>query len=626
MAANDRSTAQQNSDSQGGYRSLAGYVYQLLGSVAEAVELVRLDSNACAIEGLITLEQFGQDSFVALVPGTNESRLTQYKHSSSETEIEPSELLIILERFVSATTLGGLSIAKCQYQLRTNRKAHSLTDELLNKQKTYKQDPTIENEQELLSDLWKRRRTARPECGHEMFEIMKKLVWLTVDETSMKKTIERHAAELGVPSAETDQQIRETLGLFLDRVNSIAYRTISRRDLNDKLAGHRHARPLRGEVARREQRESVLNAINRIHHHKPLARRRIVEDIAVASLASPLVLVVGDGGRGKSVASWQALLGHLQNEDQPPDFVAGYHFGEFTENQLINDFAQWRNQTPGGDGTTLDYALSRLSAGCPHANLLVLYVDGIDEKEGKPDPFPTSKRFIERLLQDFVNRREDQTSTQISLVVSCRTFDEADWLTGIAGEQGYSLVPVNEFTNLELEELAKGLNQSPRDILLPMVSPDRNRRQRFSEDADDNLIRPLREPRVWASFTELDSAMQTEYLTGSPQGKRQLAKKLLKRIEIKASHRLAMDLRQNVVEAILEAAGRTSIRNPTEVCTQSQWFDVCSHEHFSRSNAMSLFDEFVTAGLFNVESENGKRWSWKQIWLRESLCSQEVAQ
>lgn len=626
MASSDRSTAQKNSDSQGGYRSLAGYVYQLLGSIAEAVEIVRLDPNARVIEGLITLEQFGQDSFVALVPGTDDSRLTQYKHSIDEKEIEPAELIVILERFVSATALASLSVANCQYQLRTNRKSHGLTDELFNKQEAYKKCPTKENEDGLLDQLWKRRRTVRPKCQHEIFEIMKKLERLTVTEADMRKTAEFHAAELGVPHVDTDKQIKETLGVFLSRANSTVYRTVSRQELNDALAGHRHARALRGEVARQLQRESVEIAIGRIHHSKPLARRAVVEDITVASLASPLVLVYGDGGRGKSVASWQALNSHLQYDDQPPDFAVGLHFGEFTENNLINEFAHWRNQTPDHDGATFNYALSRLSAGCPHPNLLVLYVDGIDEKEGQVSPYPRSQRFIEKLLQEFVSRRKDQSVAQISLVVSCRTLEEAAWLTRLAGQQACALVPVDEFSNLELEELAKGLATSPRNFLLPMVSPDRNPRQRFTEDADENVIRPLREPRVWASFTELDPTTQTEYLKGSRQGMRQLARRFLNHIEVKASKRLAMKLKLNVLETILEAAGLTSMNNATEICTQLQWIDICKAEDFSRSDAVSLFDEFVTSGLFSVESESGKRWSWKQTWLRDSLCSEEVTQ
>lgn len=626
MATSPRTTAQQNCDSQGGYRALAGYVFQLLGSVAEAVRLVRIAPDASVIEGTITLEQFGQDSFVCQVPGTNLSRFTQYKHSLSGDKIQPDELREILERFVASVNLAGLEISKCHFVLATNRDPADWTKGLLSKQEQYKNDPSATNEAGLEKQLWRKCRKARPECANEMLEILKTLEWQAIDEESMRETAASRAYELGVPRRDVDQQIQQTLGLFLDRVNSEAYRTIFRRELDDVLAGHSNARPLRCEASRTDQRRFIEDALDRIHHKKSIARRGMVNDIAAAFLAFPLVLVVGDGGRGKSAGAWQSLLEQLHDENQAPDFVTGLHFGEFTENALVNQFARWRNQGPDKDGTTISNALERLSAGCRHSNLLVLYVDGIDEKEGQAKPYPANQRFIERLLQEIVQTRSDDNRKQVSLVVSCRTIEEADWLTRIVGKENFKPIPVDEFSDLELEELAMTLAEPSRTMLLSMVSKDQRSQRRFDEDADQQLICPLREPRVWASFVDLGPDLQVEYLSKSPAGQRHLAAKYLRRIEEKAAERLAIRLGQHVVQSILEAAGQISLENESEVCTQSQWVDVCNREHFGRPVAASLFEEFVTAGLFNVESENGKRWSWKQLWLRESLCNQEVVQ
>ncbi|WP_417735238.1 hypothetical protein [Rosistilla oblonga] len=624
MVASPRTTAQQNSDSQGGYRSLAGYVFQLLGAVAEAVHLVRIAPDASVIEGTITLEAFGQDSFVCLVPETNQSRFTQYKHSLSGDEIQPDELRDILEKFVASVKLAELEISECQFVLATNRDPADWTKDLLSTQEQYKSDPSVENEAGLEKQLWKKRRKDRPKCANEMLEIFKKLEWQAIDEESMKTTAASRAYELGVPSRDVDQQIQNTLGLFLDRVNSKSYRTIFRRELDDALAGHPNARPLRCDEARTDQRRVIEHALDRIHHKKPIVRRGMVNDIATAFLAVPLVLVVGDGGRGKSAVAWQSLLEQLHQEDQAPDFVTGFHFGEFTENTLVNEFARWRNRAPDSDGPTLSNALARLSAGCQHSKLLVLYIDGIDEKEGQAKPYPANQRFIERLLQDIVHARSDERQKQISLVVSCRTIDEANWLTRIVGQENFKPIPVDEFSDQELEELAMKLAEPTRNILLPLVSQGQISRRRFNEVADERLLGPLREPRVWASFFDLEPALQVEYLSGSCEGRSHLAEKYLRRIEEKAAERLAINLGQNVVTSILEAAGEIAIENESEICTQSQWIEICHREHFSRPSALSLFDEFVTAGLLNMESENGKHWSWKQLWLRESLCGQEV--
>lgn len=626
MTSSDRSVAQKNSDSQGGHRSLAGFVYQLLGTAAESVELVRLDPKAPAIEGLITIEQFGQDSFVARVPETSQSRFTQYKHSLNGEQIQPAELREILERFVASVDLADLSISESQFVLATDREPADWTNDLKQAQQLYQQNASLVNEEGLRALLWKSTRKVRPTCADDMLEIMKKLIWQSIDHAKMKVDIESRAFELGVTNDETADRIRRVLGLFLERSVSKTFRSIFRSELDDALAGHPRARTLRCDDARRHQRQSVEDALDRIHRNKPVARRTSVQEIADASLAYPLVIVVGDGGRGKSAAAWRALLEHLENENRPPDFAVGLHFSEFTKENLVEAFACWRNQTSRRDGANLEVAFERLAAACPHPNLLVLYVDGIDEKEGRANPYPANQRFVEALLQQIVQLRKDEQRKQISLVVSCRTVEEARWLTGLVSEQDWQPVELDEFSDLQLEELAESLEEKPCELILRVVSADWTSKQKFSKLPRPNFLEPLREPRVWAAFAELDSATQTDCLLGSVDGKRRLAQGYVRRIEEKAAKRLAMELDQHVIESILEASGKVSLTNPSEMCTKAQWAEVCKQYFFDASASKRLFDEFVTSGLFTRESEHGERWAWKQIWLREILCTQEVIQ
>lgn len=626
MAYSSRTLLQKISDSQGGYRSLAGYVFQLLGSATEAVELVRIKQDANFIDGLITLEQYGQDSFVCLIPGTEQSRFTQYKHSLTGDEIQPAELREVLYRFVASAELADRRIEHCEFILATNRGPSDWTKLLLVIQEKYGKDRSPENLAALEEQLWKGCSADRPACKDKMLEIFKVLKWQSIDEESMKKIIASRAYDLGVPRRDLDKQIQRTMGLFLGRANSKVYRSVSRQELDDELAGHQDARPLRSEQSRTDQRQFIENALVRIHHNQSIARRGVVTDIAAASLAFPLVLVIGDGGRGKSLSAWQSLLEHLRYEDRAPDFATGRCFGDFSEVALVNEFARWRNQGPNRDSATIGYALEKLSAGCPHTNLLVLYVDGIDEKQGQVKPYFDNQYFIERLLQDILQKRSDNQHKQISLIVSCRTIREADWLTRIVSKENYTLIRVDEFSDSELEELAITLFEPAKMMMLSLVSKDQQSIRRFSMDADQQLIRPLREPRVWASFVELDLDSQVAYLSNFHEGKRQLAAKYLQRIEEKAAERLAMNLGLNELETILREASRVALENDSEVCRQSQWLEVCDRVKFGPIQARNLFDELVTAGLFKIESENGKTWSWNQLWLRDALCNREVIQ
>ena len=626
MAASGRSVAQENSDSQGGYRSLAGYVFQLLGSMAESVELVRLDPNARPMQGLITLEQFGQDSFVAMVPGIDESRLTQYKHSLIEDEIQPDELRIILESFVKSIGLAERRIEKCQFVLATSRDKADWTSNLMAVQQQYLDDPTAANEAKLEKQFWKGTRKERPDCADEMLAIMKKLTWKAVDHQEMEEKVQHYACELGVLPCDTAQQIGRALGLFLGRADSKVFRSIFRNELNDALAGHPAARTLRNADSRREQQRPIKSALQQIHEQRHVARRSCLQDILNASLAHKLVIVVGDGGRGKSAASWQTLLANLESESRPFDFVAGWHFSEFIDEKLIDEFARWRNQTPRGDGTDLGLSLLRLGAACPCDNLMVLYIDGIDEREGMVKPNPASQRFVAELLQQILPRLHESHDLHVSIIVSCRTIEEAAWLTRIMDEQDYHVVPVEEFSNLELQELATILEQEPQRLLLSVVSEHLENSSRLTKQPESSFVDIIREPRVWAAFADLELADQIGCLQNSDVSQKRLVQKYIQRIEEKAADRLAMQLGKHQVESMLVDAADISLSNNNPICTGRQWLDICAPYGLDRSESRRLFDEFVTAGLLSNESKDGQRWTWKQTWLRDILCQTKVTQ
>lgn len=98
--------------------SLAGYIYQLLGSAAERV---RLDEPSSAPGGeasvRVFLEQHGQDA--AVDDGSN-TRLVQFKYSQSARPIQPAELAEILLALEKSSKQVAPS-ARIRWQLVTNR-------------------------------------------------------------------------------------------------------------------------------------------------------------------------------------------------------------------------------------------------------------------------------------------------------------------------------------------------------------------------------------------------------------------------------------------------------------------------------------------------------------------------
>jgi hypothetical protein len=156
-----------------------------------------------------------------------------------------------------------------------------------------------------------------------------------------------------------------------------------------------------------------------------------------------------------------------------------------------------------------------------------------------------------------------------------------------------------------------------------MIDNNREDQQSFNEPATKQIVSPLREPRIWASFIELDEASRKDYLDGLESAKIKIAKKYLKQIEEKAAERLGMQLKGHVVQSILRDAANISLQNQSETCTRQQWQLACSEESLSLSERAQLFDEFVTTGLFINLSNDGSRWSWSQFWLRDILSTSE---
>src|SRR5687767_13453253 len=102
----------------GGAWSLAGYIYQLLGSAAERV---RLDDGPAAAAGDASLrfflEQHGQD---AAVDDERSARLVQFKYSQGARPIQPAELAQILLGLEKSSKLVR-GKANVRWQLVTNR-------------------------------------------------------------------------------------------------------------------------------------------------------------------------------------------------------------------------------------------------------------------------------------------------------------------------------------------------------------------------------------------------------------------------------------------------------------------------------------------------------------------------
>ena len=84
---------------ESGRLSIAGFLYQIVGSGAESCQVTLHVENDDDAGEILEMEQLGQD-LAALPIGGGIARLIQFKYSSKYAEVKPSELRKILQTFL----------------------------------------------------------------------------------------------------------------------------------------------------------------------------------------------------------------------------------------------------------------------------------------------------------------------------------------------------------------------------------------------------------------------------------------------------------------------------------------------------------------------------------------------
>lgn len=411
----------------GGAWSLAGYIYQLLGS---AVERVRLDGPPSAPEGeasvRVFLEQHGQD---AAAGDSSTTRLVQFKYSQSARPIQPAEFTEILLGLEKSSKQVARS-AGIRWQLVTNRPL----------------SPTAERSRRRSGLTTGSRERHVPRSKNEsnaqiIARLERRLDVVHSDLDEFQCSLQAAAAAFGV---EDDG----VAGRVLDLLQTIALKAPERREvsleaLRRALAGYPKPKSIRLGDCRGDLRsalESAARGRGGLIPPETVERRGLN---ALLAQRAALAIVYGPGGCGKTLSLFKALDQRLSDSVGLADMIVK------SPRDLSHVLDSWRNARSASESPT--EALRRLRIANPDAGypVLVLGLDGLDEVS------ETERREAEDLIRDFhemhVKLHRSQLEPDGLLVVTCR--DEED-VHHVVAPQGPGGPPPPEIPSLKIEEFS----------------------------------------------------------------------------------------------------------------------------------------------------------------------------
>jgi hypothetical protein len=595
----------------GGSWSLAGYIYQLLGTAAERV---RLDESLSASGGeasvRVFLEQHGQD---AAIDAGSTIRLVQLKYSQSARPIQPAELAEILLTLEKSSKQVARS-AGMRWQLVTNRplsptakQSHGLAGRTTSSRKRRASRSRKESAAQVIARLGGRLEVHRRDLDQ------------------FQSSLEAAANAFGVDDDGVAARV-------LDLLQAIAVKAPDRREvslgaLNRALAGYPNPKSIRfgdcqGEL--RSALESTVQTLGGIVLRDAVDRRGLQPLLAQRAA---LAIVYGPGGCGKTLSLFRALDQRLSDAIGPAGMIVE------SPRALGHVVGTWRN-APSLIGSPTE-ALRRLRVANPDVRppVLVLGFDGLDE-------VPDSERVeAEELIRHFHKMHLELHRSQVQpdglLVVTCRNKDDLDDVVAPQGTGG-SIQPeipsvrIDEFSE---EEFAAVWALWFRDEPLPRLGrPD----EMLATVADtvariaapDQRLVALRHPVLLGCTKSLSAEQRQRLYQGDAEVWSEVLNRYFAWFARKASRRAGCSVRK--AREVLKAVARKTARHAGPCNRDADWVaPATAHTGDTRHLVGQIFDDAVTAGVVEINGRSRYtlpaatpiKWRWRFPELAAHLAS-----
>jgi len=609
---------------ESGHYSIAGFVYQLIGSAVEGFQVLAHSESDTEIEEALYLERVGQDLFGKPVGSDKSPRLIQFKYSSKkESKLLPSDLRTVLEAFLRSVRSAEKETDDFTYELVTNRNLHKDV-EVWFEEKEHGSEVEIRN--------WLDKYPPDPKKDQpELFEIFKRLNYHHRTAAYHQAELLVAAKNLGILDIEMQGGVNRLVGFLGRRSSEPTERQILPAEIRHQLAGHPNACELFSHESVALRRKKLVEFRDG-ESPPPIIFRNQVEKVADAILSYPIVALYGNGGCGKSVAMCDAALNAAKQADEPPGFCLVGRANGLTAQFAMTQINGWRRCSPHPDGIEFSNSFKRLSGAFENRPVLVVCIDGIDETEREKLP-PDVLGFVRELIRLAVESRMEIGSPVLSVVLTSRLLSELRKIPrneeGIAPEHCVTRIKFSDFDDEELQQAAVKFESVADDIAnriiqaldkaesLTIATESKNRRA-----VSTSSIEIIRHPVLWRAFSKLTNQQQHECLDGSDNGLNQLGSEYVSWFQRKAADRIPNLQREDCVEALVASA--VSFDQAAQVGNLNEHWTkpIVAAAGISGARARRYFREAISAGMIDVE-EDKTTWRWRHSWFCRFLVSNQ---
>lgn len=575
------------SPNDGGAWSLAGYVYQMVGSAVERVALMEAPGDdASETSARFFIEQYGQD---ALSTGAREACLIQFKYSQDARPIKPGELAeILLSLETSSKDLRRKGAVR--WRLITNRKLSATAKKFhdaavrVTGSKTRGGAGAGNDSEAVIRRL-----------GGQLEEVVEK------DLDQFNESLLDAAQRFGVD----DEDIaRRVMALLLDVATKHRdRREVSLKALNRALADYPNPRSIRLRDCQSTMREALASAVRA---QGGITLSEAVEGRGIQSLLArraALAIVCGPGGCGKTLSLFKTL-------DQRLSGAVG-HAGMIVERprSLRHILDSWRNAQPSSSGSSSE-ALHRLRVANPDAMrpVLVLGLDGLDEVRD------TERAEAEELIRHFhkmhVELHSSKSEPDGLLIVTCRNKEDLDDIVAPRGTGGSAQpeIPWYKLEEFTYEEFAAVWAHWFPDEPVPRLGlPD----EMFATLADQGNTATVLNPRLLALLHPVllgcTKSLSTDERRRLYEGDAEMWHRVLDFyfawFTRKASDRAGCTVKQ--AREIVKAVARATVGKSGACDRDVDWVTPATeHAGGTQYLVSQLFADAVTAGVVQIDGES----------------------
>ena len=644
--------------SDGARDALAGYLYQILGATGIGARahggLDDADQLTCDLVLLAQqsriLHEVHEDVLLQHNAAANEATAVQFKYSrnAGSTPMEPAELREILHTFDRSREAAAPALYLTGYILVTNRplspSARSLYQHrdqstpfaaLTEPERKWlilrnKKAPEVKQRYGSLQNA--------AEAWHMVFRRLR--IYTEVHVAHWLDGLRGYATARGLPPEEFDACVSKLVGEAICGTiqNQLE---LSQNWLNKTLIGFPDARSLSlraagdsGREAARRQAESWY--ANLVTAARTVIRRDLMDEVARQASQFPIVLLLGDGGCGKSV-----LAGRFVCEAAARRMVGSVSARDFHRHWLGEAFNEWRSGAHSDDlaTETLKEVIRRvrLANDGEERPLLIVNVDGIDEAgeehrrelrrlldacraQQSPSPYGLVVLITARLIEP----NPERTRNHLIQILTSAHFPEQ-----LAHQFGF--VPVRDFSD---DEVQLAIAEMPRPLRGRLEESVRFLRWQPSQTAtlgdevgpeptspvgDRTLLESLRHPALWGEFLDLGVEIQGRVLDGQREAMHELARRFLDRFYFKVSLRCSTWPAQGVRQA-LTRIGRNFPEGVPQGSHSQHWMAPATGP-LRNPEARDLFHEAVSYGM--IVADEGDMWRWRHSFIGEYLRDQE---